>query len=72
MMVIFPALDVMSIFPLVAIAVCDNLSSMVLGSENISNKKVVILIKVLVTLIPFVLSFFVYDLVKIIQSFISE
>lgn len=61
--VLFPALDVFSCFPIMAITLSDNLITLGYGAgEKVERKKVVI-IKLIVITFPFILAFFVYDLV---------
>lgn len=59
---LFPAFDVLSSYPLASISIADNWKAMVYGEENIPRKKIVIL-KLIFSVIPLIISFFLYDIV---------
>lgn len=61
---LFPALDVMSSFPLISIALADNWITMVYGEGVIPRRKHLIT-RVAVCIFPLIIAFFFYDIVKI-------
>ena len=65
----FPAADVFSSFPLMAIAVSDNLMSLVYGASNTASasKTSLYLFRVLVCGFPLLVAFFVYDLGIVVE-----
>jgi amino acid permease len=60
--VLFPALDVVSSFPLVSITLSDNWKTMIYGEQEISAKKT-LLIRFITAILPLIIAFVVYDLV---------
>jgi amino acid permease len=67
--VLFPALDVFSVFPLLSIAFSDNLLGLIYGPNNpkIKEKKILIFYRTLTVAIPGIISFFIFDLAFIMD-----
>jgi hypothetical protein len=61
--VLFPAFDVMSSFPLMSVALADNWVTMLYGDSEVPIKKIRI-IRIGVCVIPLVISFFFYNIVR--------
>ena len=68
-MVVFPALDVFSAFPLVALATADNITTLIFGYDKVEevSRKGIYGIRLLVCLPPLFLAVFVYDLGEILD-----
>lgn len=66
LVVLFPAFDVISSYPLSSIALVDNWVSVVYGKDQ-PNIKVLRLMKAFVSIFPVIIAFFIYDLGKILD-----